>query len=104
MKKILDLIKYLFKDADFVMVFVIFCVVFVNVIFACTLETCTSCNSNSNKTPVEESTNIDSIKGVNTNIEKEITNLDSIKNELHNKIDSLDYNATIELFKKLLSD
>lgn len=102
MKKILDLIKYLFKDADFVMVFVIFCVVFVNVIFACTLETCVSCNST--KTPVEESTNIDSIKGVNTNIEKEITNLDSIKNELHNKIDSLDYNATIELFKKLLSD
>lgn len=102
MKKILDLIKYLFKDADFVMVFVIFCVVFVNVIFACTLETCTSCNSI--KTPVEESTNIDSIKGINTNIEKQITNLDSIKNELHNKIDSLDDNATIELFKKLLSD
>lgn len=102
MKKILDLIKYLFKDADFVMVFVIFCVVFANVIFACTLETCVSCNSN--KTPVEESTNIDSIKGVNTNIEKQITNLDSIKNELHNKIDSLDDNATIELFKKLLSD
>lgn len=102
MKKILDLIKYLFKDADFVMVFVIFCVVFVNVIFACTLETCTSCNSN--KTPVEESTNIDSIKGVNATIEKQITNLDSIKNELHNKIDSLDDNATIELFKKLLSD
>ena len=102
MKKILDLIKYLFKDADFVMVFVIFCVVFANVIFVCTLETCTSCNSN--KTPVEESTNIDSIKGVNTNIEKQITNLDSIKNELHNKIDSLDDNATIELFKKLLSD
>lgn len=102
MKKILDLIKYLFKDADFVMVFVIFCVVFVNVIFACTLETCVSCNSN--KTPVEESTNIDSIKGVNTTIEKQITNLDSIKNELHNKIDSLDYNATIELFKELLSD
>lgn len=102
MKKILDLIKYLFKDADFVMVFVIFCVVFVNVIFACTLETCTSCNST--KTPVEESTNIDSIKGVNTNIEKQITNLDSIKNELHNKIDSLDDNATIDLFKKLLSD
>lgn len=102
MKKILDLIKYLFKDADFVMVFIIFCVVFVNVIFACTLETCVSCNSN--KTPVEESTNIDSIKGVNTTIEKQITNLDSIKNELHNKIDSLDDNATIELFKKLLSD
>lgn len=102
MKKILDLIKYLFKDADFVMVFVIFCVVFVNVIFACTLETCTSCNST--KTLVEESTNIDSIKGINTNIEKQITNLDSIKNELHNKIDSLDDNATIELFKKLLSD
>ena len=102
MKKILDLIKYLFKDADFVMVFIIFCVVFANVIFACTLETCVSCNSN--KTPVEESTNIDSIKGVNTNIEKQITNLDSIKNELHNKIDSLDDNATIELFKKLLSD
>ena len=102
MKKILDLIKYLFKDADFVMVFIIFCVVFANVIFACTLETCTSCNST--KTPVEESTNIDSIKGVNTTIEKQITNLDSIKNELHNKIDSLDDNATIELFKKLLSD
>ena len=102
MKKILDLIKYLFKDADFVMVFVIFCVVFVNVIFACTLETCVSCNSN--KTPVEESTNIDSIKGVTTTIEKQITNLDSIKNELHNKIDSIDNNATIELFKKLLSD
>lgn len=102
MKKILDLIKYLFKDADFVMVFVIFCVVFVNVIFACTLETCVSCNSN--KTPIEESTNIDSIKGVNTTIEKQITNLDSIKNELHNKIDSLDDNDTIELFKKLLSD
>lgn len=102
MKKILDLIKYLFKDADFVMVFVIFCVVFANVIFACTLETCTSCNST--KTPVEESTSIDSIKGVNTTIEKQITNLDSIKNELHNKIDSLDDNATIELFKKLLSD
>lgn len=102
MKKILDLIKYLFKDADFVMVFIIFCVVFANVIFACTLETCVSCNSN--KTPVEESTNIDSIKGVNTTIEKQITNLDSIKNELHNKIDSLDDNATIELFKKLLSD
>ena len=102
MKKILDLIKYLFKDADFVMVFVIFCVVFVNVIFACTLETCVSCNSN--KTPVEESSNIDSIKGVHTNIEKQITNLDSIKNELHNKIDSIDDNATIELFKKLLSD
>lgn len=102
MKKILDLIKYLFKDADFVMVFVIFCVVFANVIFACTLETCVSCNSN--RTPVEESTSIDSIKGVNTNIEKQITNLDSIKNELHNKIDSLDDNATIELFKKLLSD
>ena len=101
MKKILDLIKCLFKDADFVMVFVIFCIVFVNVIFACTLETCTSY---SNKTPVEESTNIDSIKGVNTTIEKQITNLDSIKNELHNKIDSLDDNATIELFKKLLSD
>lgn len=102
MKKILDLIKYLFKDADFVMVFVIFCVVFVNVIFACTLETCVSCNSI--ETPVEESTNIDSIKGVNTTIEKQITNLDSIKNELHNKIDSLNDNATIELFKKLLSD
>lgn len=102
MKKILDLIKYLFKDADFVMVFIIFCVVFANVIFACTLETCVSCNSN--KTPVEESTNIDSIKGVNTTIEKQITNLDSIKNELHNKIDSLDDNATIELFKELLSD
>ena len=102
MKKILDLIKYLFKDADFVMVFVIFGVVFVNVIFACTLETCVSCNSN--KTPVEGSTNIDSIKGINTNIEKQITNLDSIKNELHNKIDSIDNNATIELFKKLLSD
>lgn len=102
MKKILDLIKYLFKDADFVMVFIIFCVVFVNVIFACTLETCTSCNHI--KTPVEESTNIDSIKGINTNIEKQITNLDSIKNELHNKIDSLDDNATIELFKELLSD
>lgn len=102
MKKILDLIKYLFKDADFVMVFVIFCVVFVNVIFACTLETCTSCSNN--KTPVEGSTSIDSIKGVNTTIEKQITNLDSIKNELHNKIDSLDDNATIELFKKLLSD
>ena len=102
MKKILDLIKYLFKDADFVMVFVIFCVVFVNVIFACTLETCVSCNSN--KTPVEGSTNIDSIKGINTNIEKQITNLDSIKNELHNKIDSLDDNATIKLFKELLSD
>lgn len=102
MKKILDLIKCLFKDADFVMVFVIFCVIFANVIFACTLETCTSCSNS--KTPVEESTNIDSIKGVNTIIEKEITNLDSIKNELHNKIDSLDDNATIELFKKLLSD
>lgn len=102
MKKILDLIKYLFKDADFVMVFVIFCVVFVNVIFACTLETCVSCNST--KTPVEESTNIDSIKGVTTTIEKQITNLDSIKNELHNKIDSIDNNATIELFKELLSD
>ena len=102
MKKILDLIKYLFKDADFVMVFVIFCVVFVNVIFACTLETCVSCNSN--KTPVEGSTNIDSIKGINVTIEKQITNLDSIKNELHNKIDSIDNNATIELFKKLLSD
>lgn len=102
MKKILDLIKHLFKDADFVMVFVIFCVVFANVIFACTLETCASCNST--KTPVEESTNVDSIKGVNTTIEKQITNLDSIKNELHNKIDSLDDNATIELFKKLLSD
>ena len=102
MKKILDLIKYLFKDADFIMVFVIFCVVFVNVIFACTLETCVSCNSN--KTPVEGSTNIDSIKGINTNIEKQITNLDSIKNELHNKIDSLDDNATIKLFKELLSD
>lgn len=102
MKKILDLIKYLFKDADFVMVFIIFCVVFVNVIFAYTLETCTSCNSI--ETPVEESTSIDSIKGVNTTIEKQITNLDSIKNELHNKIDSLDDNATIELFKKLLSD
>lgn len=102
MKKILDLIKYLFKDADFVMVFIIFCVVFANVIFACTLETCTSCNST--KTPVEESTNMDSIKGVNITIEKQITNLDSIKNELHNKIDSLDDNATIELFKKLLSD
>ena len=102
MKKILDLIKYLFKDADFVMVFIIFCVVFANVIFACTLETCVSCNST--KTPVEESTNIDSIKGVNVTIEKQITNLDSIKNELHNKIDSLDDNATIELFKKLLSD
>lgn len=102
MKKILDLIKYLFKDADFVMVFVIFCVVFANVIFACTLETCVSCNHT--ETPVEESTNIDSIKGVNTTIEKQITNLDSIKNELHNKIDSLDDNATIELFKKLLSD
>lgn len=102
MKKILDLIKHLFKDADFVMVFVIFCVVFVNVIFACTLETCTSCSNN--KMPVEESTSIDSIKGVNNNIEKQITNLDSIKNELHNKIDSLDDNATIELFKKLLSD
>ena len=102
MKKILDLIKYLFKDADFVMVFIIFCVVFANVIFACTLETCVSCNSN--KTPVEESTSIDSIKGVNTNIENQIINLDSIKNELHNKIDSLDDNATIELFKKLLSD
>lgn len=102
MKKILDLIKYLFKDADFVMVFIIFCVVFVNVIFACTLETCVSCSNN--KTPVEESTNIDSIKGVNITIEKQITNLDSIKNELHNKIDSLDDNATIELFKKLLSD
>lgn len=102
MKKILDLIKYLFKDADFVMVFIIFCVVFANVIFACTLETCVSCNSN--KTPVEESTNIDSIKGVNVTIENQITNLDSIKNELHNKIDSLDDNATIELFKKLLSD
>lgn len=102
MKKILDLIKHLFKDADFVMVFIIFCVVFANVIFACTLETCVSCNSN--KTPVEESTNIDSIKGVDTTIEKQITNLDSIKNELHNKIDSLDDNATIGLFKKLLSD
>ena len=102
MKKILDLIKCLFKDADFVMVFVIFCVVFANVIFACTLETCVSCNST--KTPVEEFTNIDSIKGVNVTIEKQITNLDSIKNELHNKIDSLDDNATIELFKKLLSD
>ena len=102
MKKILDLIKYLFKDADFVMVFVIFCVVFVNVIFACTLETCVSCNSN--KTPVEGSTNIDSIKGINVTIEKQITNLDSIKNELHNKIDSLDDNATIKLFKELLSD
>lgn len=102
MKKILDLIKCLFKDADFVMVFVIFCVVFANVIFACTLETCVSCNSN--KTPVEESTGIDSIKGVNTTIEKQITNLDSIKNELHNKIDSIDDNATIKLFKELLSD
>ena len=102
MKKILDLIKYLFKDADFVMVFVIFCVVFANVIFACTLETCVSCNSN--KTPVEESTNTDSIKGVNVTIENQITNLDSIKNELHNKIDSLDDNATIKLFKELLSD
>lgn len=102
MKKILDLIKYLFKDADFVMVFIIFCVVFANVIFACTLETCVSCNST--KTPVEEYTNIDSIKGVNTTIEKQIINLDSIKNELHNKIDSLDDNATIELFKKLLSE
>ena len=102
MKKILDLIKYLFKDADFVMVFVIFCVVFANVIFACTLETCVSCNRI--ETPVEESTNIDSIKGVSTTIEKQITNLDSIKNELHNKIDSLDDNATVELFKKLLSD
>ena len=102
MKKILDLIKYLFKDADFVMVFVIFCVVFIYAIFAFMLEICVLCNSI--KTPVEESTNIDSIKGVNTNIEKQITNLDSIKNELHNKIDSLDDNATIELFKKLLSD
>ena len=102
MKKIWDLIKHIFKDADTVMVFVIFCVVFANVIFACTLETCVSCNST--ETPVEESTNIDSIKGVNTTIEKQITNLDSIKNELHNKIDSIDDNATIELFKKLLSD
>lgn len=102
MKKILDLIKYLFKDADFVMVFIIFCVVFANVIFACTLETCVSCNST--KTPVEESTNIDSIKGANVTIEKQITNLDSIKNELHNKIDSIDDDAAIELFKKLLSE
>lgn len=102
MKKILDLIKYLFKDADFVMVFIIFCVVFANVIFACTLETCVSCNSN--KTPVEESTNIDSIKGINATIEKQINNLDSIKNELHNKIDSIDDDATIKLFKELLSD
>lgn len=102
MKKILDLIKHIFKDADTVMVFVIFCVVFANVIFACTLETCASCNRT--ETPVEESTNIDSIKGVNTNIEKQITNLDSIKNELHNKIDSIDNNATIKLFKELLSD
>lgn len=102
MKKILDLIKHIFKDADTVMVFVIFCVVFVNVIFACTLETCTSCNRT--ETPVEESTNIDSIKGVNATIEKQITNLDSIKNELHNKIDSIDDDATIKLFKELLSD
>lgn len=102
MKKILDLIKHLFKDADFVMVFIIFCVVFANVIFACTLETCVSCNST--ETPVEGSTNIDSIKGVNTTIEKQITNLDSIKNELHNKIDSIDDDATIKLFKELLSD
>ena len=102
MKKILDLIKYLFKDADFIMVFVIFCVVFIYAIFAFTFEICVLCNSI--KTPVEESTNIDSIKGINTTIEKQITNLDSIKNELHNKIDSLDDNATIELFKKLLSD
>lgn len=102
MKKIWDLIKHIFKDADTVMVFVIFCVVFANVIFACTLETCVSCNRT--ETPVEESTNIDSIKGVNATIEKQITNLDSIKNELHNKIDSIDDDATIKLFKELLSD
>lgn len=102
MKKILDLIKHIFKDADTVMVFIIFCVVFANVIFACTLETCVSCNRT--ETPVEESTNVDSIKGVNATIEKQITNLDSIKNELHNKIDSIDNDATIKLFKELLSD
>lgn len=102
MKQIWDLIKHIFKDADNVMVFVIFCVVFANVIFACTLETCVSCNRT--ETPVEESTNIDSIKGVNATIEKQITNLDSIKNELHNKIDSIDDDATIKLFKELLSD
>lgn len=102
MKKILNLIKLIFKDADNITVFIIFCFVLINVIFATTLETCVSCNHI--KTPVEESTNIDSIKGVNSTIEKQITNLDSIKNEIHNKIDSIDDNATIELFKKLLSN
>ena len=101
MKKILDLIKNIFKNSDNVRVFIL-CVVFIYAIFAFTFEICVLCNSI--KTPVEESTSIDSIKGINTNIEKQITNLDSIKNELHNKIDSLDDNATIELFKKLLSD
>ena len=101
MKKILDLIKNIFKDSDNIRVFIL-CVVFIYAIFAFTLEICVFCNST--KTPVEKYTNIDSIKGVNTTIEKQITNLDSIKNELHNKIDSLDDNATIELFKKLLSD
>ena len=101
MKKILDLIKNIFKNSDNVRIFIL-CVVFIYAIFTFTLEICVLCNSI--KTPVEESTNIDSIKGVNTNIEKQIINLDSIKNELHNKIDSIDDNATIELFKKLLSD
>ena len=101
MKKILDLIKNIFKNSDNVRVFIL-CVVFIYAIFAFTFEICVLCNRI--KTPVEESTSIDSIKGINTNIEKQITNLDSIKNELHNKIDSLDDNATIELFKKLLSD
>lgn len=101
MKKILDLIKYLFKDADNVRVFIL-CVVFIYAIFAFILEICVFCNST--ETPVEESTNIDSIKGVNATIENQITNLNSIKNELHNKIDSIDDNATIELFKELLSD
>lgn len=55
-------------------------------------------------TPVEEHVIIvnDSIKGVNASIEKQIYNIDSVRNEYIKKVDSLDNNSTIELFWKLL--
>lgn len=94
MKKILTWFK---NEGNAVTFFTIaFCVVLIMI------GGCVHCSHI--KTPVEKPVNVDSIKGANAVIEKQINDLDSIKYEIHNKIDSLDDNATIELFKQLLSE
>lgn len=91
MKKIWNLLDFFKKN--WFWLFILLCVIIIVVLIR-----------NNKNTPVEgTTTNIDSIKGVNSRIEEEIIKLDSIKYEEINKVDSIDNNDAVNLFWWLLS-